>query len=141
MNLEKLLTLVPAENKQAVEAFVNGLSSERDQATADAKLIKALSANMPTFVPASPMARVDIENLLREDAVLEDDQIYYKSGDSYIRIDGARMTMKTKLAALQKDPEYDYLFENKASAGSGNKGDRNSEKSKFDQRKRVAGIA
>lgn len=132
--------------KEAIEtakAEKADVEKERDLVNEEAKFIKVFSENMPSFEASSSLARADVERHLRKNAVLEEGKIYYKSGDGYVRVDGERMTMETRLAELQGDDEYSYLFKTKASggSGSGNKGDRNSGKSKFEQRKRAAGIA
>ena len=119
------------------------VEQERDQVSEETKFIKVFSESMPDFKAASPVARVDIERLLRVDAVLEDGQILYKGKDgSYVRVKGEKVDMKAKLAEIQDNPDYGYLFESKASGGSGSgNGKGSGTASRFEQRKRAANIA
>lgn len=108
----------------------------------ESKFVKVFAESMPSFKPASPVARSQIESLLRKDAVLEEGEIMYKGkDDSYIRVEGEKMTMKTRLGQIQDDQDYAFLFETEASggSGSGNNGGSGSG-SRFEQRKRAAGI-
>lgn len=133
-SLESTIEDIKAE-KQAIE-------QERDAVTEETKFIKVFSEGMPDFKPASPIARTHVEKLMREDAVLEDGEIVYKSGDAYIRVDGEKLTMKGRLQQIQDNPDYGFLFETKASGGSGssNAGKGGAGLSIFEQRKRAAGL-
>lgn len=133
---------------EELEALVESLKNEKaeaesrlDQVAEETKFIRAFSKSMPDFKAASTVARKNVEDLLRVNAVLEDDEIYYKQGDAYIRVEGEKMTMKTRLGQLQDDPEYSFFFQTKASGGSGSSNSSGGGSgSKFDQRKRASGL-
>jgi|GEM_PF-6997378 len=119
------------------------VEQERDQVSEETKFIRVFTEKMPSFKAASPIARNDIERLLRVDAVLEEGEILYKGKDgSYIRVKGEKLDMAGKLEQIQGNPDYGYLFESKASGGSGSgNGGSGGNVSKFEQRKRAAGLA
>ena len=129
------------EAVENIKTEKTNIEKERDQITEETKFIKVFSENMPDFKPASPRARVDIERLMRVDAVLEEGKIVYKVGGNYTRVDGDKLDMKTKLGQIQDDPELGYLFETKASGGSGSgNGGSGGNVSRFEQRKRQANM-
>jgi len=118
------------------------VESERDAVSEETKFIKVFSESMPSFKPVSAHARKTIEKLMRENAVLEDGAIVYKENDSYIRVAGEKVDMKARLAEIEADEDYTYLFESKASGGSGspNGGTKGGTVSKFDERRRKANV-
>lgn len=136
---------------ESLEQTIKNLKDEKEQVEqkvqqikSETKFMQVFNRDMPEFEPAnnSSKARNDVIALLREDAVLEDDKIVYKNSDgSYIRIAGEKMNMSMKLAEIQANPEYDYLFKTKASGGSGSpNGGKGGSLSKFEARMRKKGL-
>jgi hypothetical protein len=85
---------------------------------------------MPQFEASSDAAKAQVERILKKGAEVENGKIVFRLDGAYVRIDGLKMTLESKLELMQNDPEFAFLFPKKEEV----------KPSKFEERMSDAGL-